>query len=115
MNDCNCNQSKPCRKAKFDTEAIPSCEQTAVIPSLTVDNIEGLKGLSNVLVKVTSTNSVYYVDSRHAIMQLFAGPVTVRNYDGEANPLNLRNQFAYDKGTTEMIFFDANGEPVKTW
>lgn len=106
MKDCDCN--KPCVKTKFDSRIKPSCEQTAVIPTLSVENVDGLKGLSNCLVHVSNTNTVYYIDSRHAIIQTWAGIVTVSDYDKENNPLNLANQIAYDTSNNSLLFFDVH-------
>lgn len=90
-------------------EMDPTCDSTAVIPSITVDSVEGITNLANCLVHVTSTNTTYYVDDKHRIMITWTGLMTVHDYNFESNPLNLRNQIAYDSGNNIAAIFDNNG------
>lgn len=79
----------------------------AVIPSLTVDTTDGITELANCFVHVTSINTTYYVDDKHRIMLVWAGPVEVADYDTTTNPSGLRSQFCFtDSG---MYYFDKQG------
>lgn len=79
---------------------------------VTVQTVDGIKGLNNCFVFVQSTNSVYYVDRSHKVTLISAQPVDVREYDTHANPLNLRNQFAFDLVTKEVTYFTNAGQPI---
>ena len=91
----------------------PDCEAQAVIPSITVETVDGITNLANCFVHVSSTNTTYYVDDKHRIMITWAGPVEIDGYDVSSNPLNLRSQTLYTDigGTYSEIYFDKNGEP----
>lgn len=79
MNVCKCNK-----------ECVSS-------PSVVcVETIDGIKGLANTFVYVSSINTVYYVSPCHEITIISSGPVFVDNYDATSNPLGLRAQVAYD-------------------
>lgn len=87
----------------------PKCPFIAVIPTLTVENITGIKGLSDCLVHVADTNTTYYIDDKHRITITWAGPVEADNYDYEANPLNLRSQEVWDFYNKRIIRYSAQG------
>ena len=89
----------------------PDCLATAVIPSITVTSVDGITNLANCFVHVTSNNTTYYVDDKHRIMTVWAGPVEVDEYDVATNPLNLRSQDCYSKigGVFTHIYFDKEG------
>lgn len=79
----------------------------AVIPSITVDNVDGITTLANCLVHVTSINTTFYVDDKHRIMTIWAGPVEAASYNTTTNPSNLRSQFCFANG--KMYYFDKQG------
>lgn len=74
-----------------------------------VQNVAGIKGLNNCFVYVQSINTSFYVDNAHRITWISAGVVEEPNYDIQANPLNLRNQFLYDPRTKEVHYFSNTG------
>ncbi len=87
----------------------PKCPHVAVIPSITVSNNAGLKGLSDCFVHVSDTNTTYYIDEKPTITTIWAGPVEYNNYDFEANPLGLRGQYVVDSATGVSIYYDQYG------
>lgn len=89
----------------------PDCEATAVIPSITVETADGITNLANCFVHVTNINTTFYVDSKHRIMLVWAGPVETSNYDVNTNPLGLRSQFCIDSGDdyTQLLYYDKQG------
>lgn len=116
-NDCNCKHSfstvteYPCTQpACFKTKR-PDCLATAVIPSITVENVDGITTLANCLVHVTSINTTFYIDDKHRIMLVWAGPVEIDVYDIEANENNLRSQTLYTtiSGEYTEVYFDKQG------
>ena len=100
-----CYKQKACIRKKQ-----PDCEAQAVIPSITVETVDGISNLANCLVHVTSTNTTYYVDDKHRIMTTWSGLVSVDDYDFDANPLNLRNQIAYDESNNKVAIYDNRGD-----
>lgn len=116
-NDFNCFNSFsttsecPCKKPACIRRKKPDCEPTAVIPSITVDTADGITNLANCFVHVTETNTTYYVDDKHRIIIIWAGPVEVGEYDIEANELNLRSQTCYTtvSGAYTEVYFDKRG------
>lgn len=110
---CRCNKVNFCEygcKAPGCIRNVePGCPMQAVIPSVTVEDTTGLKGLADCFVHVTSINTTYYIDDKHRIMTIWAGPVEVDNYDYEANPLNLRSQTVYDFENELAIYFNKTG------
>lgn len=87
----------------------PSCPMQAVIPSVVVDDVSGLKNLADCFVHVTSINTTFYIDDKHRTTITWAGPVEVENYDYATNPLNLRSQFVIDSGAGRVYYFDVTG------
>ena len=87
----------------------PSCKNKAVIPSITVENIEGMKGLADCFVHVINNNTTYYIDDKHRITIVWAGPVEVDNYDYETNPRKLRSQMVMDFQNNRGIYYNAVG------
>lgn len=89
----------------------PDCMAKAVIPSITVDSVDGITELANCFVHVTSTNTTFYIDDKHRIMIVWAGPVELEVYDVVENPLRLRSQSLYTtvNGVYTQIYFDAQG------
>ena len=86
----------------------PKCPQ-AVIPIVTVENKSGIKKLSGCFVHVANINTTFYIDDKHRITIVWAGPVEVQDYDYETNELGLRSQVAYDLGTNKAIYFTKTG------
>lgn len=87
----------------------PSCPMQAVIPSVVVDDVSGLKNLADCFVHVTSINTTFYIDDKHRMMITWAGPVEVDNYDYKSNPLGLRSQTVYDFANNVAIYFNKTG------
>ena len=111
--DCNCQHSfstvteYPCTMRACIKPKKPDCTPMAVIPSITVDSTDGITELANCFVHVTTINTTYYVDDKHRIMLVWAGPVEATGYDTEANPSGLRSQFCFTDGV--MYYFDKQG------
>lgn len=82
----------------------------AVIPSVTVEETSNLKDLADCFVKVSSINTTFYIDDKHRITLIWAGPIEVNGYDYENNPLNLRSQTVYDFENNRAIYYNKTGE-----
>ena len=82
----------------------------AVIPSVTVEETSNLKDLADCFVKVSNINTTFYIDDKHRITLIWAGPVEVDGYDYENNPLGLRSQTVYDFENNRAIFYNKTGE-----
>ena len=87
----------------------PGCPFIATIPTLTVENVAGLKGLANCLVHVSANNTTYYIDDKHRIVTTWAGPVEADNYDYVNNPLGLRSQEVWDFANNRVIRYNSVG------
>lgn len=87
----------------------PDCEAQAVIPSITVETVDGITNLANCLIHVTSTNTTYYVDDKHRVMITWAGPVNIPGYDMEENPNRYKNQIVTDTEAEIAVIYDKNG------
>lgn len=111
-NSCCMNEYAYKQKACIRNKQ-PDCEAQAVIPSITVETVDGITNLANCFVHVSSTNTTYYVDDKHRVMITWAGPVEIDGYDVSNNPLNLRSQTLYTEinETYSEIYFDKNGDP----
>lgn len=109
-NDCcmneYCGKMPACIRNKQ-----PDCLAKAVIPSVTVETVDGITNLANCFVHVTSTNTTYYIDDKHRPMIIWAGPVEIDDYDIATNPLNLRAQDLYTTigGVYKLVRFDKQG------
>lgn len=110
FNDCCLSETCGCALGCIKKDADP-CKAKAVIPSITVDTVEGITNLANCFVHVTTINTTFYVDDKHRPMIVWAGPVEVGNYDIEANELNLRSQFCLTtvSGVFTEVYFDKQG------
>lgn len=110
FNDCCLSETCGCALGCIKKDADP-CKAKAVIPSITVDTVEGITNLANCFVHVTTINTTFYVDDKHRPMIVWAGPVEVNNYDIEANELNLRSQFCLTtvNGAFTEVYFDKQG------
>lgn len=116
-NDCNCTKSfstvseYPCKQKACIRSQKPDCLATAVIPAITVDTTEGITELANCFVHVTTNNTTYYIDDKHRIMLVWAGPVEIDAYDIATNPNNLRAQLCFTtiEGILAEVWFDKQG------
>ena len=117
--ECGCK--KPCcnkvnfceygRRAKGCIRNIePSCPMAAVIPSVVVDDVSGLKNLADCFVHVTSINTTFYIDDKHRMMVTWAGPVEYDNYDIANNPNGLRSQAVIDFANDGGAYYNAVGD-----
>lgn len=87
------------------------CCQPEITSVVTVQSVAGIKGLNNCFVHVLDNNTVYYVDSQHHTTVVSSQVVELTEYDSEKNPLNLRNQIAYDTKRELLTYFDNSGLP----
>lgn len=55
----------------------PDCMAKAVIPSVTVETLDGITNLANCFVHVTANNTTYYIDDKHRPMLVWSGDVEV--------------------------------------
>lgn len=112
MNECNCNKRfneyGKCSRAGIRNVA-PTCKDIAVIPSVTVENTAGLKGLADCFVHVIDNNTTYYIDDKGRMMITWAGPVEIDGYDYQSNPLKLRSQSVYDFVNNIEVYYNATG------
>jgi hypothetical protein len=105
----------------------PDCTAKAVIPSITVDTIDGITNLANCFVHVTSNNTTYYIDDKHRPIITWAGDVEVElpadvitneQFEAFIRSFNLREQqlrvklFSNDisKYVIEVFYFDKTGK-----
>lgn len=107
----------------------PDCLAKAVIPSITVEAVDGISNLANCFVHVTNINTTFYIDDKHRPMIVWAGnvndsfPEDVVTPEEKiayalSNPLKLRNQFAYyralntdtDKVVIDSVYYDNTGK-----
>ena len=109
-NSCCMNEYAYKQKACIRNKQ-PDCEAQAVIPSITVETVDGITNLANCFVHVSSTNTTYYVDDKHRVMITWAGTVERDNYDIANNPLGLRSQFVMGSinGVFTEVYFDRLG------
>lgn len=104
----------------------PDCTAQAVIPSITVETVDGLTNLANCFVHVASINTTYYVDDKHRPMMVWAGDVEVQaptnittseEFFDFVKSFNLKSQFLYvkfyneadNKNMVEAFYFDKTG------
>lgn len=90
-------------------EIEPTCDSTAVIPSVTVESVEGITKLANCLVHVNDINTTFYVDDKHRVMITWAGPVDIPGYDMENNPNGYRDQIVTDVENETAVIYDKHG------
>lgn len=76
---------------------------------IVVQNVAGIQQFANSFVRVLGNNSVYYVDRAHNVTLISSQVVEVRDYNAGTNPLNLRNQIAYDVSSEELTYFTNAG------
>ena len=116
--ECGCK--KPCcNKVNFCEysravpgcirERAPECPMQAVIPSVVVEDVTGLKNLADCFVHVTNINTTFYVDDKHRASITWAGPVEYDDYDLDANTLGLRSQFLIDHTNNYAAYYNKTG------
>ena len=145
MKDCNkcgrsfstgnkCNYCNSCfEEYKYTMPACiknqaPSCMAKAVIPSITVQTVDGLTNLANCFVHVTDINTTFYVDDKHRPMITWAGDVEVDlpanvqtgdDWNAYINSFKLRSQHLLirfknndtpPKWMIERFYFDKTGK-----
>ena len=105
----------------------PECPYNCVIPSVTVETIDGISNLADCFVHVVNINTTYYIDDKHRITIIWAGPVeteipadvqTDQQLIAFAKGFNLRSQFLYAKFHSSDLdadgivpfYFDKTGE-----
>lgn len=108
-NDCCMNEYAYKQKACIRNKQ-PDCESQAVIPSITVETVDGISNLANCLVHVMENNTTYYVDDKHRILITWAGPVNIPGYDMEGNPNNYKNQIVTDVEAETAVIYDNHGK-----
>ena len=91
-------------------EIEPTCDSTAVIPSITVESVEGITNLANCLVHVNDINTTFYVDDKHRVMITWAGPANIPGYDMENNPNGYRDQIVTDIEKGIAVIYDKKGK-----
>lgn len=83
------------------------CKVAAIIPSLVVDTADGIKNVAGCFVHVMQNNTTYYIDDKHRIITIWAGPVFIDDYDYQNNPLDLRGQVVYDFSNNRKIIYNS--------
>lgn len=113
---CNCNKCgniKFCEYGRMANGCIrekqPGCPMQAVIPSVTVESIEGIKNLADCLVHVADINTTFYIDDKHRPIITWAGPIDIPGYDMENNPNNYRDQIVTDTANQMAVIYDKSG------
>lgn len=126
-NDCCLNEYRYKMPACIRNQQ-PDCTAQAVIPSITVETVDGLTNLANCFVHVTGINTTFYIDDKHRPMITWAGPVeadipeniaTDEEFLAFVESFNLHSQYLYARYySTDMssygivaVYFDKNGRP----
>lgn len=105
-----CMDEYCCPKLGSIKETEPDCRHKAVIPSVTVDSVEGITNLANCFVHVNDINTTFYIDDKHRPMITWAGPVDIPGYDMEHNPEGFRDQIITDKEKGIAVIYDKSGK-----
>lgn len=105
-----CMDEYCCPKLGSIKETEPDCRHKAVIPSVTVESVEGITNLANCLVHVNDINTTFYVDDKHRIMITWAGPANIPGYDMENNPNGYRDQIVTDIEKGIAVIYDKKGK-----
>lgn len=113
---CGCNKCKDIKFCEYGRmangcirEKQPGCPMQAVIPSVTVESIEGIKNLADCLVHVSDINTTFYIDDKHRPIITWAGPIDIPGYDMEGNPNNYRDQIVTDVANQTAVIYDKSG------
>ena len=114
---CGCNKCKDIKFCEYGRmtngcirEKQPGCPMQAVIPSVTVESIEGIKNLADCLVHVSDINTTFYIDDKHRPIITWAGPINIPGYDMEGNPNNYRDQIVTDVANQMAVIYDKSGK-----
>lgn len=114
---CGCNKCKDIKFCEYGRmangcirEKQPGCPMQAVIPSVTVESIEGIKNLADCLVHVSDINTTFYIDDKHRPIITWAGPIDIPGYDMEGNPNNYRDQIVTDTANQIAVIYDRSGK-----
>ena len=114
---CGCNKCKDIKFCEYGRmangcirEKQPGCPMQAVIPSVTVESIEGIKNLADCLVHVSDINTSFYIDDKHRPLITWAGPIDIPGYDMEGNPNNYRDQIVTDVANQIAVIYDKSGK-----
>lgn len=86
------------------------CPHQCIIPVLTIETADGLRNVAGCFVHVLQNNTTYYIDDKHRIITVWAGPVEHDNYDYATNPLDLRSQEVWDFENNRVIRYNKTGE-----
>lgn len=105
----------------------PECPYNAVIASVTVETIDGIKNLADCFVHVVDINTTFYIDDKHRPIIIWAGPVEVdlpanvqtdEQWEEFVNSFDLKGQFLYvkffdndsNKNVINVFYFDKSGK-----
>lgn len=105
----------------------PECPYNAVIASVTVETIDGIKNLADCFVHVVDINTTFYIDDKHRPIIIWAGPVEVElppdvqtdeQWGEFVNSFDLKGQFLYvkffdndsNKNVINVFYFDKSGK-----
>jgi hypothetical protein len=72
--------------------------------------VNNLKDLADCFVHVANINTTFYIDDKHRITTVWAGPVDIDGYDYVSNPLNIRGQTVYDFTNNRAIYYNTQGQ-----
>lgn len=126
---CQC-QEYGCKHNACIREINPDCPYTAVIPSVVVEDISNLKDLADCFAHVSNINTTFYIDDKHRIILVWAGPVEM-DWPSDIitpeqelqyvldNALGLRAQHLYLRGINQdtnhafitAFYYDKTGKP----
>lgn len=111
-----CGKTKGCQCQEYGPKVCgairpgePHCPYQAVIPSLTVESVSNLKDLADCFVHVSNINTTFYIDDKHRITTIWAGPVeadlpesvdTQEEFEEFVKSFDLHSQYLY------VRFFD---------
>lgn len=126
---CEC-QEYGCKHNACIRPGQPECPYTAVIPAVNIETIDGIEDLADCFAHVVNLNTTFYIDDKHRIMTIWAGPVEMEipediTSDEQfiayliANETGFRSQHVYfrvvdgDTGDRVIwpIYYDRNGIP----
>lgn len=85
-----------------------SCDTPPTV--MVTQTTDGLKSLSNVVVRVLSNNTIYYVSRCHEISVIDSGLLFIDNYAFAENPLGLREQMVFDFKNNVAAAYNAIGD-----
>lgn len=105
----------------------PECPYNAVIASVTVETIDGIKNLADCFVHVVDINTTFYIDDKHRPIIIWAGPVEVdlppdvqtdEQWEEFMDSFDLKGQFLYvkffdndsNKNVINTFYFDKSGK-----